>query len=248
MAAVSYEDLAINLNSERSMDAAVRKISAVVLTSSPGARYPTYRFRLKTGGFANLIVEPVGFANMTMIAADSTHRFDRCVGEISKRSLSNLRVFIGKIAYLMSISDDTNGRALMPLRDVMTADGATAYYIETRNLAEPGTSAHETRRSMMRHAVEASRFAHGAVTLAVSSLQGGTDGRLYVMWNNAYSPSRAGKATEVVAPRPPASSGSDDDADEMPTRKRRTGDIANEPVTETLTELPPPPAIDDEEV
>lgn len=247
MAAVSYEDLVINLNSERSMDAAVRKISAVVLTSSSlsGARYPTYRFRLKTGGFANLVVEPVGFANMTMIAADPTHRFDRCVGEISKRSLSNLRIFIGKIAYLMSISDDTIGRALMPLRDVMTADGATAYYIETRNLAEPGTSAHETRRSMMRHAVEASRFAHGAVTLAVSSLQGGTDGRLYVMWNNAYSPSRAGKATESVVPRPPASSESDDDAAEMPTRKRRTG---GDPVTEPVTELPPPPAIDDEEV
>jgi len=214
----TFENLIVDLNSDKSIDSVMTKVKELVLTSDPDSDYATYRFRLKSGAFANIVLSPVLFSSVTVQGVDETNRYMSSSGTLTKSAADKLTKFLGAIAYLVTISPSTRGSGLLPLRQSLMGDGSYAPTIGTVNLAAVGTPAHNARRGMMLNAADCARR-RVASALATSNLSRTADGRLYVAWAHTY-PERSATPIAFVAPRAPPPP-SDDESEEPARGKRR---------------------------
>lgn len=215
----NFETLTIDLNSDRSIDAVMSKIKELVMTSDPDSDYATYRFRLKSGAFANIVVQPVLFGSVTVQGVCETNRYMSSSGTLTKSAADKLTKFLSRVAYLMTVTPATRNVGLLPLRRNMMGDGSYVHTISTVNRADVGTPAHKARRGMMLNAADCARR-HVPSALSTSDLSRASDGRLFVVWTHAYPTSPAqGPVLSVVPVAPVAPS--DDETDEPPRGKRR---------------------------
>jgi len=214
-----FENLIVDLNSIPSIDAVMNKVKEIVLTNAR-SDYPVYRFRLKTGALANIVVHPVLFTSVSVQEVNESNRFMRASAPLSKTSAEKLTRFLAAISYVMSVSPTTCHTGLLPLHQATMVDGRSVPLIDTVNLADVGTHAYRARRGMMINAAINARR-QTASALCTSSLSRASDGRLYVMWMHAYLPTASIASVAPGVPPPPS-----DEESEKPVCGKRRGEPA----------------------